>query len=283
MGLTVSSFNFLKYLTKNNLKLGKTLTLGRQNDHYGWINPSTGKIDKYCEPVFTEEFKATIVESVDANNYENATHIQDLNKPWTCQGLLKDKFSTIVDFGTLEHVFNIPQALDSIANACEIGGHIIHVQNHSDWCGHGFWMLSAELFFSWYSEENGFSDLEVFIAPNKNPNLWFRCLKPKEGYRIDLTGRKVPKSEILVKVKKVRQVSNRNCQQNNYLHRWNLNKIESPENLNIPKKTFISKIVELIPKEIKIYIKAKSEFYLKSFVWWKSEHLIKENVKDLIK
>ena len=126
------------------------------------------------------------------------------------------------------------------------------------------------------------SDLEVFIAPNKNPNLWFRCLKPNEGDRCDLSGKKVPKSEILVKVKKVRQVSNRNCQQLDYWHRWNLNKIESPENLDI-SKNFISNIIELIPKKIKIYIKAKSEFYLKSFVWWKSEYLIRENVKDLIK
>ena len=70
MGVTVSSYNFLKYIIKDNKKLEKTLTLGRQNDHFGWINPETGTIDKYCEPMLINEFKASRVESVDVSDYE---------------------------------------------------------------------------------------------------------------------------------------------------------------------------------------------------------------------
>ena len=112
------------------------------------------------------------------------------------------------------------QALDSIANACEIDGQIIHVQNHSDFCGHGFWQFFCRAFFSWYSEENGFKDLEIFIAPNKIQIYGSLFIKPLEGDRCDLTGRKVPQSEILVKAVKFKDVPIRSCQQSDYLYAW---------------------------------------------------------------
>ena len=156
MGIDQHVFNFLKYCTKNNSGLGKTLTLGRQDNAIKWKDSITGRIDRYCEPLLINEFKAKEVKSLDASNYENATFIQDLNKSWDFEGLENQKFKTIIDAGTLEHVFNIPQALESIARACDVGGQIIHVQNFSDFCGHGFWHFSPELFHSWYSEKNGF-------------------------------------------------------------------------------------------------------------------------------
>ncbi len=283
MGLDINAYNFLKYLTRNNEVLGKTLTIGRHEDHllnpYRWINPNTGLTEKYCEPILMHEFKASIVHSVDASNYENATFVQDLNKPWTCKELTKQKYLTILDFGTLEHVFNIPQALNSLADSCEVGGKIIHVQLHSDFCGHGFYQFSAELFHSWYSKKNGFEDVEIFIVPYTRPNLWFRCLKPKSGDRCELSGRGVPNSFILVKAIKSKEINNRVCMQSDYLDTWEKNKII---NLKAPSKTFLYRIKELIPYILKSKIKAKL-YKFGILLWWKSPYLIKENFKDLLK
>ena len=283
MGLDLHAYKFLKYITRDKSVLGSTLTIGRHEDNllnpYRWINPKTGLREKYCEPILIQEFKSSIVDSVDASNYENATFIQDLNKPLTCEELLIKKYKTILDFGTLEHIFNIPQALNSIANACEIGGKIIHVQVHSDFSGHGFYQFSPELFFSWYSKENGFENVEIFIVPYCNPNLWFRCLKTKNGDRCELSGRRVPHSYILVKANKVKDLENRKCMQSDYLDTWSKSKNKN-NNLNYKESLFF-KLKKLIPYIIKI--KIKSNLYkFKILPWWKSPYLVKEKFKDLI-
>ena len=67
---------------KNNVTLGKTLTLGRQGNHLNWKDPETGLIDEYCEPMLKKQFNASTVQSVDASDYQNATFVQDINKCW---------------------------------------------------------------------------------------------------------------------------------------------------------------------------------------------------------
>jgi len=278
MGLDLHAYNFLKYLTRNNECLGDTLTLGRQEDHYGWINPENGLKEKYCEKILIKEFDALNVESVDVSNYEKATFVQDLNKIWTCKDLLRKKYRSILDFGTLEHVFNLPQALESIAKSCEIGGQIIHVQLHSDFCGHGFYQFSAELFYSWYSKENGFDDLEIFIAPYCSPNIWYRCLKPERGERCELSGRSVPNSYILVKARKNKEVDNRQCIQSDYSYNWTNNKEAYLPNR---ETSFLSKIKQLFPYQLKCQIKSKL-YKFRIFPWWRSKYLVKENLNDLL-
>ena len=282
MGLDLHAYNFLKYITKDSYFLGKTLTLGRQEDHlpnrYRLINPETGIPEKFCENTLIKLFNASEVHSLDGSNYENATFVQDLNKPWKSKDLVKQQYSTILDFGTLEHVFNIPQALNSIANSCEIGGRIVHVQVHSDFCGHGLYQFSTDLFFNWYSQENGFEDVEIFIAPFVSPNIWFRCLRPKVGDRCELTGRYVPNSYILVKAKKAKNSDNRDCIQSYYLPE----SLFESKSITKFRKNLFSDLKNLIP--ISFRIKLKSYLYkYRILSWWKSNYLVREELKDLLR
>ena len=99
---------------------------------------------------------------MDFSNYEGATILHDLNVK------LKDgemsKYDTVLDLGTLEHVYNISNALFNLSKLCKVGGQILHVLPANQMCGHGFWQISPELFFSLYSERNGYGQTRVYTA-----------------------------------------------------------------------------------------------------------------------
>jgi 2-polyprenyl-3-methyl-5-hydroxy-6-metoxy-1,4-benzoquinol methylase len=75
-----------------------------------------------------------------------------------------EKYDTIFDGGSLEHIFNVNQALKNVSMMCKPGGQIIHSLPANNQCGHGFWQFSPELFLSLYSEKNGYMNTEVYIA-----------------------------------------------------------------------------------------------------------------------
>jgi len=296
MGLDFHAKSFLTYITKSK-GLGTTLTLGRQGDHTDWINPETGTTEIYCEPMLHQLFGATNVESVDASDYEGATYIQDLNEKWeSFSDMVDNKYSSILDFGTLEHVFNVPQALRSMCAFCEVGGRIIHVQCHSDFCGHGFWQFSAELFFSWYSESNGFSNVEIFIAPLLDPYSWYRCLRPEAGRRSELSTRNVPCSYILVVAHKTRDVPNPKSQQSDYVALWeqsnsSINKpFNASESIMQPRlllrgilRKLRTKVAPLLPYEVKLVCES-IYIALRGIIspWWDKPYIVKEKVRFLI-
>lgn len=144
-----------------------TLTIGRQGIYVSeeqlryLLEDDNLILEKYCENMFIDFYGSTKVDSMDYSDYENCTIIQDMNK------IISDnigKYDTIFDGGTLEHVFNINQALKNVSLLCKPGGQIIHVLPANNQCGHGFWQFSPELFLSLYSEKNGYSNTEVYIA-----------------------------------------------------------------------------------------------------------------------
>jgi hypothetical protein len=119
---------------------------------------------------------AETVESIDYSNYEQASIIHDLNLP--IDENLKEKFSTVVDGGTLEHIFNYPVAIKNCMEMVKIGGHLILMTPANNYFGHGFYQFSPELFFSLLSEQNGFEDTQVF---QQNDSLqWFKIQNPKD-------------------------------------------------------------------------------------------------------
>ena len=114
----------------------------------------------------------------DYSDFEGATHIADLNLPISG---FDDRYNTIIDFGTMEHVFNAPQGLQNALTMCAVGGQIIHGLPANNQCNHGFWQFSPELFFSLYSSANGFVQTEVFIADVGEPDFWYRLECPPNG------------------------------------------------------------------------------------------------------
>src|SRR5262245_37035172 len=101
------------------------------------------------------------VSSVDASDYERATHIHDFNQPLPTS--LANRFSVVHDGGTIEHVFNILQAFKNCMEMVRIGGHFIQHNMANNFMGHGFWQFCPELIYRIFSRENGFQIKAVLL------------------------------------------------------------------------------------------------------------------------
>jgi len=93
-------------------------------------------------------------ESMDASDYESADHVLDLNQVETPPEYC-DRWDTIFDGGTVEHIFNVPNALANLGRMVKVGGRIVHIAPSSNHIDHGFYMFSPTLFWDYY-KANGY-------------------------------------------------------------------------------------------------------------------------------
>ena len=274
MGVTFFEFKFLE-LIKKDINFGKVLTIGRQEIILSNQEKKLFKIDnsqlrdqKYIDKILLKQFNSLSVDSVDFSDFEEATIIADLNKPME----KKNSFDTVIDFGTSEHVFNIAQCLQNIADLCKKDGIILHSLPANNNCGHGFWQFSPELFFSLYTKENGFSDTEIFLFNSINKyNLW-KIKKQPIGNRLELSS-DIPLF-LLVKTKKIKEITYQNVNQSDYQFLWDKKVItESKSKTKISKiwkkikmnsKNFFLK--KLLPKKLGEEIEGKNNLLKKNYL-----------------
>lgn len=223
MGIDVHGLNFLRDVKKKRL-LGDTVTIGRQGLH---VPERTVKelVDvgpayqhhAYCEELLTGYFGATQVDSLDNSGYEQATRIHNMNEPLPAE--LWGKYDTVIDGGSLEHIFDVSQALKNCSLLCRPGGQILHILPANNFCGHGFWQFSPELFFSLYSAANGYGETEVFIADLADTARWYRVKEPRDGVRVNVSS----STELYALVRTVlkrKDFSHSTVQQSDYVYAW---------------------------------------------------------------
>jgi len=209
MGIDAHALNFLRYAAKKKT-LGRVATMGRQSLMTKGVQASGG----YCENFLMQEFGATRVDSYDYSDYESATHIVDMNRPLE----MVEEYDTVVDCGTSEHIFDVSQALRNISRLGATGAQIIHVLPANNFCGHGFWQFSPELFFSLYSAGNGYKETEVFLADLGKDRSWFAVEQPKDGQRANVMSNSP--LYVLCRTLKVSEVSEQTVQQSDYVFTW---------------------------------------------------------------
>ncbi|HEX9782341.1 MAG TPA: class I SAM-dependent methyltransferase [Opitutaceae bacterium] len=90
------------------------------------------------------------VESLDASDYEGCDHVADLNDPEPPEGL-RGRYDLVLDTGTFEHVFHLPNAFRFCHALLREGGRVIHMSPTSNYADHGFYMLSPTLFYDFYN------------------------------------------------------------------------------------------------------------------------------------
>jgi hypothetical protein len=225
MGIGYHELQFLRFASTQR-QFGRVATIGRQRLFLeekevcslmglgGGYNHET-----YCEGLLLQHFGATCVESWDYSDYEQATHIVDMNQPLNAQG---ETYDTVIDAGTVEHIYNAPQALLNVSELCSEGGQIIHMSPANNFCGHGFWQLSPELFFSLYSEFNGYSDTRVFLASEYRTDIWYEVGRPQNGQRANVIS--FMPVFVLCRTVKVRKCCQLSVQQSDYVHMWHQNR-----------------------------------------------------------
>ena len=249
MGVTFHEFKFLEYITKNQT-LGNVLTLGRQElilneNDLKKLNVIKNKnfVEKYSDKILIENFNATSITSLDNSNFEGASIVFDMNLPLKN---LNRQFDTIIDFGTSEHIFNVPQSLQNVSDLCKKEGLILHCLPANNNCGHGFWQFSPELFFSLYSKKNGFLDTEIFLFDSYNKYEWWKINPQKPGERLELSSE--VSLYVAVKTKKNCERTKQLVQQSDYTFRWDNDEL-------IKKKILKKKTISFIWKRSKDFLK----------------------------
>jgi hypothetical protein len=143
--------------------------------------------DGYAEP-FLRVLGATEIRSFDASNYEQATDIVDFNV--TIGGDYRNRFTAVIDGGTLEHVFNFPTAISNCMSMIAPDGHFIGVHPANNFLGHGFYQFSPELFFRVFAPQNGFQLECVIIFEDLWDAEWFQVADPASlGARLTLVNK----------------------------------------------------------------------------------------------
>jgi hypothetical protein len=175
MGITNGSAQFLIECCRKNGHLKKVITfgklgfrVGRYGRLFGLLNRANLLEGANCSTVeelknllprgatdkFLKILGASSIDSLDISSYQGASIIHDLNNP------LDEKhhctYDTVLDGGTLEHVFNFPEGLTSAMNLVKPGGDLIFLTMANNYCGHGFYQFGPELFYRALSLENGF-------------------------------------------------------------------------------------------------------------------------------
>jgi hypothetical protein len=198
MGLDTAAVLFLCGAKRAGVDFSNTVTIGRQ-----WFFPEVEALrrvfsvlgiprdayqflqeNEYSEKFFTL-LGAQQISSVDASDFEGATHIHDMNMP--LHEDLRGRFSVVHDSGTLEHIFNFPMALKNCMEMVAAGGHFTQVSNANNFMGHGFWQISPELIYRVFSPANGFLVETVLLHELVPGGGWYFASDPEEfRHRVEL-------------------------------------------------------------------------------------------------
>lgn len=98
-------------------------------------------------------------EDIDFDASEGATIVHDMNTPLPPQH--SEQYDFVFENGTLEHIFDVCQAISNIAQTVKVGGLVSH-GSPLDAFNHGFYNFSVNFFNDFYLA-NGFSEMEFYL------------------------------------------------------------------------------------------------------------------------
>jgi hypothetical protein len=183
MGIDKDVAKFLLSARERKANFQKSLMLGNQkfqvSDYHCRTLAQTFKLNDF--PIiesgadFFSFLGAEEISAMDFSDYEGAAILHDLNKPIGEE--LKEKFTFVLDGGTLEHIFNFPVALANAMEMVEVGGHLAVIAGGNNFLGHGFYQFSPELFYGAFAAENGFVVERMIVA--EVGGKWYEVADPK--------------------------------------------------------------------------------------------------------
>tara|TARA_E500000178_G_C16989175_1_gene739925 strand:+ start:452 stop:1342 length:891 start_codon:yes stop_codon:yes gene_type:complete len=230
---------------------------------------------------FLEELGFDQVHSLEFEEKDNAdlilnlnTKIKDLNK----------KYDIVLNGGTLEHVFNIPVALENIFLLLKKSGFFVSISPTNNLCNHGFYQFSPDLFISLdYFNEN--LDLKkLYIIENhhelQKKSKIYECNYQNIDKSNTLNAYKSSNpTEILTIIQKKEEfILNENLIQLAYIN----NKKNNTTTSNNKK---VKKIPELFKYIFQVHLKSTIFFFINLFKKnnFKNDYYIKRKTVSLIK
>jgi SAM-dependent methyltransferase len=112
---------------------------------------------------------AKSVRVADVSSYENPDYLIDLN--YDVDATYVERFDAILDVGTLEHVFDVPTALNNMVRMLRPGGLVALGYPASNCIDHGFYSFSPTLFYDYFAA-NGFDDFSCYLVEGSSHNQY---------------------------------------------------------------------------------------------------------------
>lgn len=195
MGLDTNGIKFLLSCRKSGSRFGKTLMIGRQilnldfselkHDLSGFgLYESDQQVEKllsdhngYSESLL-RLLGSDVIDSLDYSNYEGANLLHDMNLPIPEEW--KGKYQTVLESGSIEHIFNFPVSIKNCMEMVAPGGDLIIITPVNNIMGHGFYQFSPEVFYRVLNERNGFDLDRMFIFEYSPEEKWYKVEDPKK-------------------------------------------------------------------------------------------------------
>ncbi len=192
MGFDLQTLRFVLDAKRRGVDFSSTATLGRQTlavpaedlraevERYGIASllGSLGDVDAaypYSDGLL-RALGAEHLDAIDVSAYEGASAIFDMNRPAPAE--LHARFTALIDGGTLEHIFDVPQAFRNVAALLRVGGHFVSVNGTNNFMGHGFYQFSPELFFRVLCPQNGFELETLILSETHRDSYWYEAIDP---------------------------------------------------------------------------------------------------------
>lgn len=205
MGINLNFVQLLIEAQKSGVSFRNMLTLGRQRllgdrdvllsvlrrSGYEVAADLARKImdpeTEYAEDFF-RLLGAERICAIDFSDFEGAQIRHDMNYP--IPDSLIDSFDLVLDGGTLEHIFDLPNSLRNAAQMVRPDGCFISLTQTNNFCGHGFYQFSPELFYRFFCPENGYRTEECLIWEDIPRSVFYRVPDPDAVQtRINLTSK----------------------------------------------------------------------------------------------
>lgn len=171
MGIDANGEAFLRHAKAKGVTFERTCTLGRQERT---MHGMTGLVPVYADDLF-RNLGATALDVIDYSDYQGAEIVHDLNDPEPPK--VAQRYTVVLDGGSLEHIFHLPNGLRSLMSLLDVGGHLLFITPTDGHSGHGFYQFSPELFYRALSPENGFEMVDCLYREVGRPG-WFSVPDP---------------------------------------------------------------------------------------------------------
>ena len=263
MGIIACRARLMLEARKNGVNFTSTLTLGRQSLNMapkeiyklsrefgvGDCNHLSNLL-KYKDKTYADEFFYSFLgvrklSVIDHSDYQGADITHDLNLPISHE--LDNRFDVVIDGGTLEHIFNFPEAIKNCMRMVKRGGTLFVFSMSNNHCGHGFYQFSPELFFRIFQYKYGYKCEKVIMLKHPFPGAELsssqKCYLVKDPALLGRRANIVSRSPlgIMIQASKTDNVEifKSYPQQSDYIASWDTGSIDGKSNGFSHNKTYI--------------------------------------------
>jgi SAM-dependent methyltransferase len=179
------------------LELGRTAIFFRRDELARWAAAQRFALAPVAQPALSHDprlaalgcmddrtFFASLgfsrVDALDVSDWEKPELIWDLNRPVPAEW--HGRYDLVIESGTLQHVFHLPNVLANLHALLKPGGRVVHgmapSHNHVD---HGFYMFSPTLFHDFYAANRWRIESEYWFEFEPH---WYRSRFESPPWRI---------------------------------------------------------------------------------------------------